>query len=242
MLAIAGRDDVPVAVGVPGGTFEMPYAAWAADCDLARYRGGVHTDGVAAVIDTIMHSPQPPTLICIGPLTNVGHALRREPAIARRAKFVGMHGSIAHGPEGAPGIIAEYNVLNDIPACRQALTAPWPITITPLDTCGRVRLTGRNYAAVRASSDPLMRAVIEQYHMWLRGQSDPGASSILFDTVAVYLAFSRELLEVRRMGISVTDDGFTRPDPGGREMDVAIDWKDLPVFEAFLTRRLALAH
>ncbi len=40
------------------------------------------------------------------------------------------------------------------------------MTITPLDTCGLVQLTGEDYRKVAASSDPLARAVIENYRIW----------------------------------------------------------------------------
>jgi inosine-uridine nucleoside N-ribohydrolase len=238
MLTVGGRDDVPVGVGTPTAAHEMPYADWAKDFDLAAYRGGVHKDGVQALIDAIMKSPRPVTLICIGPLTNIAEALRREPRIAENSRFVGMTGSVFRGYNGAAEISKEWNVVVDIPACQTAFAAPWDITITPVDTCGIVRLTGEKYAACRRSPDVLTRAVIEQYDMWRRGRNDEGASSVLFDTVAVYLAFSEDLLSMKTVGVRVTDDGFTPPDPSARPVHVAADWKDLPAFEDFLVKRL----
>jgi inosine-uridine nucleoside N-ribohydrolase len=238
MLALAGRDDVPVGVGAPMVYQEMPYADWAKDFDLAAYRGGVHKDGVQALIDAIMKSARPVTLICIGPLTNIAEALRREPRIAQNSRFVGMTGSVYRGFDRSPEIITEWNVKCDIPACQATFAAPWDMTITPVDTCSLVRLTGEKYAACRRSPDVLTLAVIEQYDMWRRGRDDEGASSILFDTVAVYLAFSEELLSMKTVGVRVTDDGFTPPDASARPVHVAADWKDLPAFEDFLVKRL----
>jgi len=42
-------------------------------------------------------------------------------------------------------------ILNNVRACRKVLSAPWDVTITPLDTCGLVRLTGQKYAKARDS-------------------------------------------------------------------------------------------
>ena len=47
------------------------------------------------------------------------------------------------------------------------------MTITPLDTCGLVRLTGENYRKV-AAAPTLARAVIENYEIWRRA-GDPKA-------------------------------------------------------------------
>jgi hypothetical protein len=37
----------------------------------------------------------------------------------------------------------------------------------------------------------------------------------------------------------VTDDGRTVEDPKGKQMNCALDWKNLPAFETFLVDRLA---
>jgi len=244
MLEIAHRTDVPIGVGLRQSEDGGPQAPWVAGYDLASYPGSVHEDGVGAMVECIMASPEPVTLVCIGPVPNVAEALAREPAIAQRARFVGMHGSIRRGYEGSPEPAAEYNVAQDPAACRRAFSAPWDVTITPLDTCGLVRLEGERYQAVRRCEDPLVRALIENYRIWAenvgwaRGLDPEARSSTLFDTVAVYLAFSEELLVVERLGLRVTDDGRTVIDERAKPINCAVDWRDLPAFEDFLVQRL----
>jgi inosine-uridine nucleoside N-ribohydrolase len=241
MLETAGRTDIPVAIGCNPASITTigRQGPWIESYDLKRYPGQVHADGVQAIIDTIMQSSKPVTLICIGPMPNIAEALRREPRLTEHAHFVGMHGSIHRQHAGKEGAIAEYNVVSDISACQAVFSAPWlSKTITPLDTCGIVQLTGCKYEAVCVCPDPLTRAVIENYRVWLAGKPDEGRSSILFDTVAVYLAFATELLQMERMKIKVTDNGFTVPDPAGTEMQVAIAWKNMERFEDLLTERL----
>jgi len=176
---------------------------------------------------------------------NISVALQREPRIAERARFVGMHGSIRRGYGGSEEISAEYNVARYPEACQKVFTAPWDMTITPLDTCGLVRLEGRKYQAVRDCEDPLVQALIENYRIWARnlppwaGRLDAELqSSTLFDTVAIYLAFSEELLVMEELGIRVTDDGHTVVEDGAKEVKCAVDWKDLAAFEDLLVRRL----
>ncbi|MFH1023720.1 MAG: nucleoside hydrolase [Planctomycetota bacterium] len=242
-LEVAGRADVPVGVGVPTVMKDdhRNQAPWVAGYELRHYPGRVHADGAGALADVIRRSPEPVTVIAIGPLSTVAAALVRDPEIAGRARFVGMHGSIAWSHHGAGGVIAEYNVKHDIAACQAVFAAPWKKVITPLDTCGRVRLTGEKYRAVAESADPLARAVIANYEVWKVSGGwvkTPGESSILFDCVAVYLAFADALLDVRRMTLAVTDDGFTREDPAGADIRVAMAWKDLAAFEDLIVGRL----
>jgi inosine-uridine nucleoside N-ribohydrolase len=240
LLEIAGRTDVPIGLGLPVIEGTGGQAPWVKDYDISRYPGKVYRDGVQALIDTIMRSAVPVTLICIGPVPNIEAALEREPRIARNARFVGMDGSIRLGYDGKKRPDAEYNVKANARACRRALNASWNVTITPLDTCGLVRLDGERYASVRDCRDPLVKAVIENYRIWLGKDRDKAetASSTLFDTVAVFLAMSEDVFVMEHLGIRVTDDGFTIIDTSAKRMNCATGWKDMELFKTLLVRRL----
>ncbi|MEM2742343.1 MAG: nucleoside hydrolase, partial [Nitrososphaeria archaeon] len=87
------------------------------------------------------------------------------------------------------------------------------------------------------------KALIENYRIW--SEIVPWtkvdyriASSTLFDTVAVYLAYSRDLVEIDKIKIKVTEDGYTLPDSDGDEIQVAINWKNLEEFLDHLLERL----
>jgi inosine-uridine nucleoside N-ribohydrolase len=237
MLEIADRTDIPIGIGIQTEHNLSSQTRWVEDYDLTQYSGIVYDNAVDAMITTIKESPQPVTIVAIGPLTNVAAAIAREPEIVKRAQFVGMHGSIYRGYGGSKNISVEYNVACDIHACQKVLGAGWNMTITPLDTCGLVQLKGQKYNAVCSSPAPLARAVIENYRMW-SGRTTPEASSILFDTVAVYLAFADELLTMEQLRIRVTDDGYTVIDDKGELINCAVDWKDMSAFEDLVVKRI----
>lgn len=238
MLEVAGRTDVPVGIGHGKADKKGRQSEWVGDYDLSKYPGTVHEDGVGAIIQTIKSSPDPVSLVCIGPVPNVPLALKRDPGIARRARFVGMHGSVRRGYGNSPKISAEYNVRADPKALQKVFAAPWDITITPLDTCGIVYLRGKKFQKVYRCKDPLVQALMANYRVWRKERGEPTASSTLFDTVAVYLALSEELLEMEKLPIRVTDDGHTVIDQQARTVHCAMKWKDLGAFEDFLVERL----
>jgi len=66
------------------------------------------------------------------------------------------------------------------------------------------------------------------------------AVSVLFDTVAVYLAFSEAGLglEMETLNLAVGDDGLTAFDPAGDPVRVAAARTDYAAFEALLVDRL----
>jgi inosine-uridine nucleoside N-ribohydrolase len=247
LLERAGRTNVPVGIGLdiaPRGDGRQ--AAWVKDYNLNSYPGKVLTNGVQAIIDTIMNSPQPVTLICIGPVPNIAEALKREPRIAQHAWFVGMQGSVRMGYGKGKPPEAEWNVKADPKACQQVFSAPWDITITPLDTCGLVTLTGDKYRRVREATDRNVADLITNYRIWLTNQPTLAAdladkhSTTLFDTVAVYLAIGPDQCVMEKLGLRVTDDGFTVIDPQAKQINVATKWKDLGAYEDFLVERLAV--
>ena len=75
LLTVAGRTDIPVGIGIHKADKTGRQSAWLGDYKLDQYKGTVHQDGVKALIDTIHGSPDPVTLICVGPVPNIKAAL-----------------------------------------------------------------------------------------------------------------------------------------------------------------------
>ncbi len=257
-LQSAGRPDVPVGIGVVQGQGQHRQTGWAAGYALASYPGKIHKDGVQALIDMVMNSPSRVTIIAVGPVPNLAAALKREPRIAEKADLVGMYGSIYRGYGSQSKPEPEYNVKADVKAAQTVFTAAWPMTITPLDTCGLVQLQGSNYQKVLASRSPLAVAVIDNYRTWYRqglreehkdinepdlerrvAEKLNASSTTLFDTVAVYLAIQQQWTTMETLPIRVMDDGLTKIEPGSKQIRCATTWKDRTAYEDWLASRLA---
>jgi hypothetical protein len=132
--------------------------------DLAKYPGRVHRDGVQALIDTVMASPEPMTLIAIGPPPNLKAALEREPRIAGKLRLAGMYGSLHRGYDAKAKPEPEWNV-----KASPAAAAPSPPGRGHLDAA--TPAASSSWRAALCSSEglpgPLARAVIG-YHVWTR--------------------------------------------------------------------------
>ena len=247
-LALAGRTDIPIGIGVPDDRMNNYMLDWAEDYNLKTYPGLVYEDGVKALIDTINAAEEPITLIAIGPLSNIAAALERDPEIAPKVNFFGMYGSIRSGYAGQKEAHPEYNVYSFLPEAQKTFTAPWKsMTITPLDTCGVVVLEGQKYQKILKHDGVLTKALIEAYRIWINHPELPletidnmadVKSTTLYDSVAIYLPISTELVKMETLGIRVDDEGYTRIDPDAPDVHCATAWKDLEGFEDFLVERL----
>jgi inosine-uridine nucleoside N-ribohydrolase len=242
LLTVAGRPDIPIGLGAGGRAGDGPQQGWVATYQLSQFSGKIYDDGVAALIEKIEHAKKPLTVIAVGPLETLSEALKRKPGIATQASLVGMHGSVRRGYDGGK-VSAEYNVKANVPAAQRVFSAPWrQVAITPLDTCGLVTLSGKRFRTLRDSRDPVVAALLDNYRIWSRKDrlDQLQASSVLFDTVAIYLghAADRSLLKMETLPIAVTPDGFTIIDPNGKTMAVATEWKDLNAYRDLLVKAL----
>jgi inosine-uridine nucleoside N-ribohydrolase len=240
-LGAAGRVDIPIGIGTNQAAGANGQDEW-----MKKYPGKVHQDGVQALIDTIMNSSQPITLIAIGPVPNLALALEHEPRIAQKARLIVMGGCIGNQEQGEPGF-PESNVKNNPKAAQKAYCAGWDVTMTPIDTAGKAILQGEYYAQVRDAQNPVARLIMEQYRAWnLRAgkhaRDITKSSSILWDTVAIYLAMDERFCQMRDIRLRVTDQGITQPFADGKLTHVAIAWKDIDSFFKLLSERIANYH
>ena len=248
-LATAGRTDIPVGLGISDPAseefnfkFQEP---WLSDFDPIQYEGKIINDGIGYFVDLIKGSEESIAIISIGAATNIAEALELEPSIAEKCRFVGMHGSFDIGYGGRPGAVAETNVRLDVPAFRKIISAKWQeITITPLDTCGLVILEGERYKSLFQCNQPGIAALLENYKIfselvtWMDVDYFDEHSTTLFDAVAVYLVYGRDLLDIKPMSINVDNEGFTFQDPNGCTVNVAYKWRNLDGFYDHLLESL----
>ncbi len=243
-LEKAGRTDIPIGIGIPFSDKQKFQEKWIKDYSLKKYPGKIYKNGIQAMINFIMSSHEKITVISIAPLPDIAKAITIKPEIINKIRFVGMHGSIYRGYDGKKQPDAEANVKYHNKDCIKVFSKLKDITITPLDTCGIVRLDGKLYKKVLKSNDSLIKAIIENYHIWYNNVSwevncNPYINtSVLFDTVAVYLAFSEKFLKIKNIKIKITENGFILPDKNGVLVRAALNWENLKKFKSFLVERL----
>jgi len=239
ILQRANRTDIPIGTGGKTGGDPLTQKRWVGDFDLSKYPGKVYADAVAALIDTIRAQPTTITLITIGPVPNINEALRRDPGIATKARIVCTGGRIYKGYENGGKPPGDWNVRADVASWQAMVAAPWTITTSPLDASAELVLRGESYAKVAASDHPLARIVVENYDLWDHRSAHPrDASSILFDTAAVYLAYSEEFAAIQPRKLTVNDKGETLITPDGKTVRCQLGWKDRKAFDAYLVMTL----
>jgi purine nucleosidase len=237
-LALAGRDDIPVAVGATiqsGAPFS--HRRWA--------RGGPdgpEPDAVDYLLSAIAADADLVTLLAIGPLTNLAAALARDAATFRRLKrIVLMGGSVRRGyrdlawsAEGTPSV--EYNILCDVAAAQAVFASGVPLVVAPLDAT-MVALDELKRQLIFTRSTPVTDALALTYLQWsaVAGRVTP----ILFDTAALALAIEPSMFRVERLRLTVDGEGRTVVGDGPPNADVALDVDEDRFFRWLMPRLVA---
>ena len=244
MLKAAHRDDIPIAAGKPvncGNELRQYELTSLVDAPQEI------PDAAEAIRNLVMqYAPEPVTLIGIAPMTNIAEVAARFPEILQYIDLVLMAGSLAFGV-GERGKIAEWNIKCDIPAAKKVFASAWrSATITPLDSCAKVILKGNWLDKLSNHSDEAVRELGKHYLAWLHIYDCDGTrpldntpipferTSALFDTVAVYLAYSEEYLTMENRSIVIDDCGFMHDSPSGLPCRMATGWRDMDKFCQYL--------
>lgn len=241
-----GFTNIPIAAGLPSEHFDYPLREWAEDYDLSKYPGGFREDGIQAMIDTILESDEVVTVICIGPLTDIAAMLEKEPRVAENAKIIMIGGSIYNGH--SLDVIAkasDYNIRADIPSVRKVFSAPWDITMIPLDVTAHIVVGDDCYQKIlsKRDSDPVVGTTLENFDFWMvkcNCTYYKTHTTSLYDTAAIYYAVMGDYnFIVEDHNLSVDDGGYTNDDPeNGRPVHCAVYYKYKDMFYKFITDRI----
>jgi purine nucleosidase len=157
------------------------------------------------LVETLMARPAGTITLCtLGPLTNIGLALVREPRIASRIKqIVAMGGGYFEGGNVTPS--AEFNIYVDPHAARLVFEAGIPLTLIPLDCTHQALTTAKRVEAFRAmnnKSGPATAAMLDFFERFDENKygTDGGP---LHDPCVIAWLLQPELFEGKLVNVSV---------------------------------------
>ncbi len=241
MLRETGHSQIPVAQGVRTSGNPQPFTQ-------ARYaqRGTLpaRIDAVDFMLDQIKRQPGQITLLALGPLTNIGAAIERDPATFGKLKQVAMMGgSVRAGYRKSQYVPArpadkEYNIVSDIPAAQKLFAAGVPIAMMPLDST-QIRLDEVERNALLGHGSPVTDALALLYHQWINAyQPWSSTTPSLFDVVPVTWLIDPRSCPTTPLRIAVDNEGYTREQAGAPNAAVCLASDQQRFFDILMSRLL----
>ncbi|MEQ3551512.1 nucleoside hydrolase [Pseudonocardia nematodicida] len=174
---------------------------------------GHRHDAAAEIAARVAAAPGEVTLVAIGPLTNIAHALAVHPGLARDvARIVIMGGAF-----DVPGYLQELNFGMDPEAARVVLASGAPITLVPLDVTATTSLRLPDLDRLAGRGGPLVDYLCRTTAPWIRYSEQVRGNDgcRLHDPLAVALLLDPDLVETEERVVDVQVDGLTRSRPIG---------------------------
>jgi purine nucleosidase len=261
VLELAGAGDIPVAQG-----FKLPLVQPSLLAPETHGNAGIgyatlpsptatpiSQHSVDFLIDRIMTAPGELTLVCIGPLTNVAVAVRKEPRIIQAVKdVIIMGGAIRHHGNTTP--LAEFNVYVDPHAAYMVYHSGMPITLVPLDVTYQCTLTHADVERLQQTASPISQFVADstRFYMEYHDEYQHIDGCIINDPLALALTFAPELCDYEEHYVDVDISGgvslgktfadFYKMSKRPANMRVALAVRARDFIELFLARLETLSR
>ena len=212
LLQAAGRSDVPVARGAArplpfgklGGSYH-PSVAFHGPCGLSvrlpePSATAIGQRAVDFLADSLTSGASAPTVIALGPLTNLSRLERSRPGILNSgSNVVIMGGAVETRGNVTPR--AEFNFHSDPLAAAHVMGLGSPVTLVDLAACRQVSIS-REQAAGLSSNTPLGRLAVRIVQGWF-ARDERRQRFEFYDPLAVALALDPEVASVRPVTLTV---------------------------------------
>ncbi|AXC13946.1 Inosine-uridine preferring nucleoside hydrolase [Acidisarcina polymorpha] len=234
-----GLNGVPVLKGPEkhhSGEAAFSQSGWAK-------RGPAHThdDAVQFLLTQAQLHPNEITLISVGPMSNLGAAIDRDPVTFKQFKrIVLMGGSVRRGYgdfgyTNSHHIDAEYNIAMDPESAAKVFRSGVPLYVMPVDST-QIKLGELQRELLFTHSTPLTDALTLNYQQW--SHTTKQQTPTMYDAMAVAFAIDPKLCPVTPLHLIVDAKGFTRETAGPPNAQVCLDSDSDQFFRFYIPRLL----
>src|SRR5262245_30047577 len=262
LLALAGRDDIPVHPGCAHALSSPGGFRWFGHEGAGITAGSRDAASDEPAVDALIRLFRPDDdleLVAIGPLTNVAAALAREPRFASRVPRLTVMGGWLRGARVGDTLLppsVDYNLCSDAVAAVRVLSAGIPTRLVSADATVQVWLTDTDVTALERASDAVSHALARTIRIWtpvqrrlfagLDAPPDADNAAFLHDPLALACVHDESFCRMEELAIepAMVDGTFrallrTRGTPGAFLMRCATS-VDAPRFVEPVRRRLRL--
>lgn len=175
--------------------------------------GKAETESAAEfIVKMARQHPGEITLVAVGPLGNLGLALKLEPQLPKLLKQVVLMGGTVNEP-GNVSPVAEANIWNDPDAADLVFTAGWDLTMVGLDVTHRVVLLSDFFKRLKehhqhVAMDTLYHAVMFYSDFYSSIRPDMGHGCYGHDVLAFVWLVAPELFKTKSGRIRVERQGL----------------------------------
>jgi inosine-uridine nucleoside N-ribohydrolase len=173
-------------------------------------------------------------IAALGPLTNIAALLGASASGGPSIEEVVLVGSTLRSlGRFSPWWPHEFNLTHDLPATRQVFASNLPLTLVPLDVARRLRVGGRELAALAGPLGETLRLGSRRWR-W-RSRLIRGSDRFpVYDLVAAVYLIAPELLETAERRVRLHANGWVEYGAGARRVRAVIGFDPAAVWSFFV--------
>ncbi len=166
---------------------------------------GIKTKATEFLINHILENPNEITLVALGPLTNVGSAIKQKPEIIDDLKQLLIMGGLVF-PEKLRirfGLKTEFNIANDGFAANIVFSQPIETTLVGLEVTTQVLFKDVHYLAIKNANTRISKYLTKHIKPWLTLSKVIGKGFNPHDPIALAYLLDKSLFKSVNLGLSV---------------------------------------
>ena len=220
LLALVGREDVPVAVGsetaLEGNNNFPPGWRGTADSlfglDVPAARAQPVPESTADLLAKVVNArPGELVVVLLGAHTDLATALRKDPSLAKRIRGVHMMGgavrvsgniNLEYG--AIANKVAEWNLWLDYRAAAEVFQAGIPMRVVPLDATNQVRVDRAYYDRFAAAATSAVAKTLVQ--LWKSQLGNTGQGFYIWDAVAAVTLPAPQMAQWEPLALAVATE------------------------------------
>lgn len=175
--------------------------------DLKNVESPLTNNAAEKIVDIVMQSSEPVTLLTLGPLTNIARAIMNDPVTMMRVHQIVIMGGAFEVP-GNKSRVAEFNMFVDPEAASIVLDLPVTKVFVPLDACNHIQLKLADFKQVK--NPALREALIAMNRPYIDNLKKDMATegALMYDALAAYYLLEPERCPTEEISIELETKGY----------------------------------
>ncbi|WP_449355280.1 nucleoside hydrolase [Virgibacillus natechei] len=159
-------------------------------------------NAIVALKNHIVHSPEPVTLVAIGPLTNIALLLKTFPETLDHIEEIVLMGGAVEGGNSTP--VAEFNIFADPHAAKIVFDTDIHIVMCGLDVTALTSVTNEDVEKLK-NKGRAGEMVYQMLHYYKHAYSD--GKITIHDLCTIFYLTRPNLFDVKRANVNVVTEG-----------------------------------
>ena len=161
------------------------------------------------IIEQANKYPKEITMVCIGPLTNLALAIRKEPSLPGLLKETVIMGGGWTQPLDCYTSVAEFNMYCDPEAAKIVFHSGMPLYMTGFETSKKSMLKREHLDIIRETNTPVSRLIVEAAEPWLKFMKAAFGIDYCYlpDPQAIALLINEDIFTLKDMYVDIETKG-----------------------------------